>query len=304
MRYPTHDLLKLFLALYELRSTTKVADKLFLGQSSVSRGLQKLRHFFDDDLFIRRSHGLEPTPKADYLAARLPNAMAQLEDLFHHSLSFSPEQLDLDITIAVNAFLLPVIGKPLMQVLSRQAPGVRLQLRAWGTSTIGDLMAERIDIGVSYYPMDISKQFVQRKIGKDSFVMLMNQKHEWTKDHITADQAANYPLVQLLINNFNYNSYTDMAIRAVGKEPQNRLKSTDLMLLTQCLDDDENLMLPCSHRFAQSVGEHFKYSPIIDTTYSPAGDIAAVHLNRFSSNPVHLWLIDHLSQALSSEPLS
>ncbi|PMM54855.1 LysR family transcriptional regulator [Vibrio splendidus] len=300
MRYPNHDLLKLFLALYELRSTTKVADKLYLGQSSVSRGLQKLRHFFDDELFIRRSHGLEPTPKADYLAARLPNAMAKLEDLFHHSLSFSPQDLDIDITIAVNAFLLPVIGKHLMQVLSTTAPNVRLQLRAWGTSTVGDLMAERIDIAVNYYPMNISKQFVQRKVGKDSFVMLMNKQHEWTNEDITAEQAANYPLVQLLINNFNYNSYTDMAIRAVGKEPLNRLKSTDLMLLTQCLQDDSHLMLPCSHRFADSVGKHFKYAAIKNKTHNPAGDIAAVHLNRFSSNPVHLWLIDHISQALAN----
>lgn len=299
MRYPNHDLLKLFLATYELRSTTKVADKLYLSQSTVSRGLQKLRHFFNDELFIRKSHGLEPTPKADFLAARLPLAMAQLEDLFHHSLSFSPEQLDIDVTIAVNAFLLPVIGKYLMQVLSTTAPGVRLQLRAWGTSTIGDLMAERVDLGVNYYPMDISKQFVQRKVGKDNFVMLMSNRHEWAHEEITAEQAANYPLIQLLINNFNYNSYTDMAIRSVGKEPQNRLKSTDLMLLTQCLLDDNTLMLPCSHRFADGIGEHFKYSEIKNNTHNPAGDIAAVHLNRFSSNPIHLWLIDHISQALT-----
>ncbi len=55
-------------ALYDERSVTRVAERLALSQPTVSGMLKRLRQIFEDDLYIRTSHGVIPTPRAEALA--------------------------------------------------------------------------------------------------------------------------------------------------------------------------------------------------------------------------------------------
>ena len=64
-------LLLVFRGLLRRRQTTAVALELGLSQSAVSHALTRLRDLFEDPLFIRRPHGLEPTRRALELAPRV-----------------------------------------------------------------------------------------------------------------------------------------------------------------------------------------------------------------------------------------
>ena len=64
-------LLLVFRELCRRRRTTAVAAHLGLSQSAVSHALGRLRDLFGDPLFLRRPHGLEPTPRALELAPRI-----------------------------------------------------------------------------------------------------------------------------------------------------------------------------------------------------------------------------------------
>ena len=57
-------MLRTFEALMRERSVSRAAARLFLSQSAVSASLQRLREVFDDPLFKRTGHGVEPTPRA------------------------------------------------------------------------------------------------------------------------------------------------------------------------------------------------------------------------------------------------
>ena len=50
------------------RSLTRGAKVLDVSQPAVSKTLARLRRYFDDPLFVRVSHSMEPTPKALSLA--------------------------------------------------------------------------------------------------------------------------------------------------------------------------------------------------------------------------------------------
>jgi DNA-binding transcriptional LysR family regulator len=63
------NLLAVFDALFDERSVTRAADRLSLTQPTVSGMLQRLRRTFSDQLFVRTSHGILPTPRAEALAA-------------------------------------------------------------------------------------------------------------------------------------------------------------------------------------------------------------------------------------------
>src|ERR1700712_1983737 len=47
------------------RNVTRVAEKLFLGQPTISAALNRLRTAFNDPLFIRIGHRMEPNARAE-----------------------------------------------------------------------------------------------------------------------------------------------------------------------------------------------------------------------------------------------
>jgi hypothetical protein len=59
------NLLCVFDALFDERSVTRAAGRLSVTQPTVSGMLQRLRLAFSDQLFIRSSHGILPTPRAE-----------------------------------------------------------------------------------------------------------------------------------------------------------------------------------------------------------------------------------------------
>lgn len=61
--------LRLLTTIYEVRSMTRAAQKLHLTQSAASHSLSKLRTHFNDELFVRTSYGMHPTP---FLQTKIP----------------------------------------------------------------------------------------------------------------------------------------------------------------------------------------------------------------------------------------
>ena len=60
------------------RKLTVVADRLGLMQSAISHSVKRLRRAFDDELFMRRPFGVEPTERALYIADRVERILAQI----------------------------------------------------------------------------------------------------------------------------------------------------------------------------------------------------------------------------------
>ena len=59
------NLIRLFVAVYEEKSATRAGLRLDQTQSAVSFSLTKLRHLYNDPLFVRTGRGLSPTLFAD-----------------------------------------------------------------------------------------------------------------------------------------------------------------------------------------------------------------------------------------------
>ena len=61
------NLLRTFLIVYQEKNTRKAAERLFVSQPAVSQALQKLRHHFNDDLFVKVHGGLQATSFSEQL---------------------------------------------------------------------------------------------------------------------------------------------------------------------------------------------------------------------------------------------
>jgi DNA-binding Lrp family transcriptional regulator len=121
------NLLVVFQHLFVERRVSLVADKLGLTQPAISNALARLRKILDDELFLRTSRGMEPTPYANQLAEPIALALRTIQDTLSRKVDFSPAGSVRRFTIAMTdigeIYFLP----RLMRMLSATAPGKRAQ---------------------------------------------------------------------------------------------------------------------------------------------------------------------------------
>jgi DNA-binding transcriptional LysR family regulator len=141
------NLLVVFDSLMVERNVTRAAARNGLSQPAVSKALGRLRHLFDDPLFVRRDRGMEPTARALELAGPIHGALADISRTLTLTAAFDPGSVIATVKIATidlyHTSLLPL----LVQRIRREAPNVDLQVRANDCSCLHEqLAAGQIDI--------------------------------------------------------------------------------------------------------------------------------------------------------------
>lgn len=114
-------------ALLQERSVTRAAERLGLSQPTLSTALSRLRHHYHDELLSRRGNSYVLTPLAERLVEQLPEARASVDRLFDVRLAFDPATADREFTIVMSDAHQPTLGRALADLVSREAPAVRLR---------------------------------------------------------------------------------------------------------------------------------------------------------------------------------
>ena len=118
-------------ALLAERSVSRAGARVGLSQPAVSNALAQLRAHFEDPLLVRKAGGMAPTERALALAGPLRAALLALEQGLEPSAAFDPAAAARDFTIMTNDFVAFAMLPRLLARLQHEAPGVRLQVRAW-----------------------------------------------------------------------------------------------------------------------------------------------------------------------------
>ena len=84
-------ILLVFLATMRHRKATAVAHEMGLTQPAVSHALKRLRNLYDDPLFLRRAHGLEPTALARELEPKVRRIVRLISETLEGSEEFDPK---------------------------------------------------------------------------------------------------------------------------------------------------------------------------------------------------------------------
>ena len=75
--------LNLFIAfdvIYTEKNLTKAGQVLGITQPAVSNALSRLRDLFDDELFVRTSKGMNPTPVANQIITDVRSALSLIQN--------------------------------------------------------------------------------------------------------------------------------------------------------------------------------------------------------------------------------
>jgi DNA-binding transcriptional LysR family regulator len=109
------------------RSVTRTARVLGRSQPAISRELAALRRQLGDPLFVRTSSGLMLTPRAEALAAELPQALEQLHSVMRGT-TFDPAVATGTFTISMSDYEAALLLPHLLRELSERAPRVRIAI--------------------------------------------------------------------------------------------------------------------------------------------------------------------------------
>lgn len=168
------NLLLVFHALLHERSVTRAAQRLFIGQPALSGALKRLRAALGDELFVRTSHGMTPTPRALELARAIEPLLLSLQQALHARPVFDPSKAERVFRIGLSDALEVALMPRLMQLLSEQAPGVRLIARAADrTNAPAMLDAAEIELAVGVFT-DCAAWHRQRALFGWHFVCVYN----------------------------------------------------------------------------------------------------------------------------------
>jgi DNA-binding transcriptional LysR family regulator len=122
-------LLLIFRELMARRRATEVAQHLGLSPSAISHALTRLRDLFGEPLFIRRSHGLEPTQRAVELAPRIERLLGLIDEMVSPDSSFDPARSQRRFRIACPEDIASLIAQPLVAAFRREAPRATFSTR-------------------------------------------------------------------------------------------------------------------------------------------------------------------------------
>lgn len=138
------NLLRLFDVLLDERSVTRAGARLGLSQSAVSHALNRLRHSLGDDLFVRTSSGMVPTPRARDLGPPIHAALAQLQAAVTPQ-SFDPMTTDRRFVLVAGAYACAILIPALAARMAERAPRAELVVTLAATDLLEQLDSRRAD---------------------------------------------------------------------------------------------------------------------------------------------------------------
>ena len=86
------NLFRTFHLIFKHRSISKAASELGVSQPTVSKTLNKLRHLFNDPLFVYTSNEMQPTDFSNNIFSSVSDDIDLLESTIQDHKSFSPFQ--------------------------------------------------------------------------------------------------------------------------------------------------------------------------------------------------------------------
>ncbi|HSV57325.1 MAG TPA: LysR family transcriptional regulator [Variovorax sp.] len=134
------NLLTLFDAIHKARSLTRAAEKTGMSQPAMSRALSRMRHLFNDPLFLRDGRSIQPTPRADELALDVDRILRDLDETLRGKPGFdcarSTREFNLMLTDYGEMVLLPL----LMERLEALKATVRVNVIAQNHAEAAELL--------------------------------------------------------------------------------------------------------------------------------------------------------------------
>lgn len=282
------NLLRVFDAVARERHVTRAANRLHLSQPAVSNALARLRAALNDELFLRRPGGVEPTELAIALAGPVAEVLDRLRDTLAVHAPFDPATAERVFTIALSEYAEAVLAPRLLERMAQEAPGCLLAIRHADRTNWQELVDRgeaELALGMLPEPPAI---YTRIRLLPEAFMTLMRQGHPLAKGVLTEDRLITFPHL-LHSPNGSRDGALDMALATRGKKRRLGAVVAHLSAVPEILKRTE-MVMTLSSRLARVIAEDhdlvLRESPV-EIRHTR---LSMIFHRRFEGDAGHAWL--------------
>jgi DNA-binding transcriptional LysR family regulator len=170
--------LRLLDSLYTTHSVTRTAERLGQTQPTVSIWLRKLRSQLNDQLFVRTSAGMSPTPRAQIIVNKAREILESMRQITDDAPSFDPGTATRTFRICVPDSSHVTLRPRLLLHIRRVAPSVRVEVVPVDKDTARALEAGEADLAIGGFVDEVVVGFYQEALFVQDFVCVVSADHE------------------------------------------------------------------------------------------------------------------------------
>ena len=288
------NLLVVFEAMMQERNVSRVGEKLFLGQPTISNALGRLRTMFDDPLFIRTGRSMEPTARAEELFQILTPALDTIAIALSQTCEFNPASSNATFHIGLSDDVEYALLPPLLHRLRQEAPGIRLVIHRADCSRMPTLLANgEISVGISHtcdLPANAKRKFLR-------MIHPMVLRADSSKSALTLDEFCQRPHATVS-SMVNLADDTDHALKRLKRQRQVMLAVPQFSGLPVLLAQSDLLAVVPDYiakAMAGSGGLSAEFAPI----ELPGFELSMVWRGVSHNDPGERWLRSRFSECLS-----
>jgi DNA-binding transcriptional LysR family regulator len=179
-------------ALLSESSVTRAAKRLGVSQSTMSHSLARLRRLLHDDLLVRSSRGMLPTPRALTLATPIRNILEQVVRTIAAAPSFDPRTARRTFTLVTHDYGEIAFLPGLFKRLRREAPGIDIVVRMIADDVADVLEQGRADVALA--PIRQERPWLcKQALFEEKFVCMLRRGHPAAKRKLTLKQFVALP---------------------------------------------------------------------------------------------------------------
>lgn len=278
-------LLLAFDAVMEERSVTRAAQRLNMTQQGLSGSLQRLRDLFGDPLFVRKSRGVSPTPRAEALAPQIKSVLANLESVLE-SEEFDPALAEGTIYLATADYALSAIVASLFQRFRSLAPKVRLSVRPLTATTLSKQpLSERVDLAVTVNQFAPPNWFTHI-LFKERLLCAVRADHPLAGTKVDIDAFCSCEHLLVSPHKGDFTGVTDIALAQIDRTRRVGFVIPNFSVVGAVLERTD-LLVVLPERVLKNINSPlFIFPPPLELEDA---EILAIWPARVHEDPLHAW---------------
>jgi LysR family transcriptional activator of mexEF-oprN operon len=283
------NLMVVFETLMQERNVTRVAEKLFLGQPTISAALNRLRTLFNDPLFVRVGHRMEPTARAEEIIRHLSPALDAMSIALSLSHDFNPATSTMTFRVGLSDDVEFGLLPPFLRAMRQEAPNIVVVVQHVDYWRIPDLLASgEITVGISQtrgLPANAKRKLLRRMHAR-----VLRADH--SDKPLTLDEYCSRPHV-LVSHTANTAGIADEWLEEIGRKRRVVLSVPQFSSLPALLAGTDLLAgLPDYAATAMAQWGNLFDEPLPFDT--PPLDLSMVWLSVMDTDPAERWLRSRL----------
>lgn len=290
------NLLIVLLVMYDVRSVTQAAHRLYLGQPAVSAALKRLRAMFDDALFVRSSQGMMPTPRAEQLVRQIAPLLQSVHRVIFTADRFDAAHDSRSFTLGMSDWLEHWLMPDLLLQLADSAPNIDIRVVAADPWQAIPLMEQQQADAVVTVGEETSRDLTREHIARAGFRTVWHRGQIDLAPPLTLAQFVQYQHALVSYRGVS-ESALDAALAREGLTRRVRYVTPHFSVLPLMLQ-----RLPLFATVPQGLVQAWQQRYALSTAAVPIGmpDYALSLLwhNARTEDPAHRWLRATLRQLI------